>query len=283
MKILDLDAVQNFALLASMANFTRVAEATGTTQSAVSLKLKRLEAFLDRRLVERTPRSVRLTAHGQAFLEHARILLAANQRALSTVTTSAYRLRLGISDHAAGAELPAFLARLHTADSPLNLEVSIGFSQALVDAFDGGKFDGIVVRQERSRRGGEMLVDDDYAWFGVPTFEWRAGEALRIANLAPPCGVRSIAVRALDAARMPWREVFVGGGVAAVAAAVNAGLAIAVFARHIAPIGCVDVGGKFKLPRLPRTKVMLYSRVSDSRGKAAFRMLAAVFRGMSAS
>jgi hypothetical protein len=76
--------------------------------------------------------------------------------------------------------------------------------------------------------------------------------------------------------------VFVGGGVAAVAAAVTAGLAVAAFARRIAPPGAVDVGGKLKLPRLPQSKVMLYSRVSDARGKAAFRVLSAVFRGTGA-
>jgi DNA-binding transcriptional LysR family regulator len=283
MKTLDLDAVQAFALLASLTNFTRVAEATGTTQSAVSLKLKRLETFLDRRLVERTPRSVRLTVHGEAFLEHARILLAANQRALSITPASAHRLRVGVSDHVAGPELPALLARLSTADPGLVLEVDIGFSQQLLEAFDRGQFDGVIVRRERSHRGGEALANDEFAWFAAPSFEQSAGEPLPVANLAPPCGVRAIALRALDRARVPWREVFVGGGVAAVAAAVNAGLAVAVLARHIAPTGCIDVGGKFKLPRLPRTKVMLYSRVSDARGKAAFRVVAAVFRGMAAS
>jgi DNA-binding transcriptional LysR family regulator len=87
-KTLDLDAVQAFALVASLSNFTRAAEATGTTQSAVSLKLKRLEAVLGRRLVERTPRSVGLTAAGEAFLAHAKILLAANERALPPLRPS---------------------------------------------------------------------------------------------------------------------------------------------------------------------------------------------------
>ena len=62
LKTLDLDAVQAFALVASLGSFTRTAEATGSTQSGISLKLKRLETFLGRKLVERTPRSVRLTA-----------------------------------------------------------------------------------------------------------------------------------------------------------------------------------------------------------------------------
>jgi len=283
MKTLDLDAVQTFALVAMLANFTRVAEATGTTQAAVSLKLKRLELFLGRRLVERTPRSVRLTADGEAFLAHAKALLGANERALSAEPASAYRLRLGISDHAAGRELPTLLSRLSAADARLALEVHIGFSRDLLDAFDRGKFDGVIVRQERSHRGGEALADDEFAWFATPSFARRPGEPLRIANLAPPCGVRAIAVRTLDSAGIPWREVFVGGGVVAVAAAVDAGLAAAVLARRIAPVGCIDIGAKLKLPRLPRTKVMLHSRVSDARGKTAFRVLAAVFRGMAGS
>src|SRR4051812_27153262 len=104
-KTLDLDGVQTFTLVASLTNFTRVAEATGTTQSAVSLKLKRLEQFLGKRLVERTPRSVQLTRDGAAFLEHAQALLAANARALAIGQPSLYRLRLAISDHAAGPEL----------------------------------------------------------------------------------------------------------------------------------------------------------------------------------
>jgi DNA-binding transcriptional LysR family regulator len=280
LKTLDLDAVQTFALVATLANFTRVAEVTGTTQSAVSLKLKRLETFLGRRLVERTPRSVRLTIDGEAFLAHAKNLLAANERALAFTPSASYRIRLGVSDHAAGQELPTLLTRLHAADPALTLAVSIGFSNELLDAFDKGEFDGVIVRQERSRRGGEPLADDAFAWFASPSFRWRSGEPVRLANLAPPCGARALAIRALDSARIPWCETFIGGGVAAVTAAVNAGLAVAVLARRIAPAGCIDVSRTFKLPRLPRTRVMLYSRISDARGQAAMRVLSAVFRGM---
>jgi DNA-binding transcriptional LysR family regulator len=279
-KTLDLDAVQAFVLVATLANFTRVAEVTGTTQSAVSLKLKRLETFLGRRLVERTPRSVALTIHGEAFLAHAKDLLAANERALAFTPAVSYRVRLGVSDHATGQELPTLLARLHAADPALTLAVSIGLSHELLDAFDNGEFDGVIVRQERSRRGGESLADDVFAWFASPSFQWRRGEPMRLASLAPPCGARALAIRALDSARIPWCETFIGGGVAAVIAAVNAGLAVAVLARRVAPAGCIDVSSTFKLPRLPRTRVMLYSRVSDARGKAAMRVLSAVFRGM---
>jgi DNA-binding transcriptional LysR family regulator len=282
-KTLDLNAVQVFTLVASLANFTRVAEATGTTQSAVSLKLKRLETFLGRQLVERTPRSVALTADGETFLVHAKALLAANDRAVALTPAESYRFRLGVSDHAAGPELPLLLGRLHEADPGLRLEVSIGLSRSLLDAFDKGEFAGVIVREERSHRGGEPLARDEYAWIAAPSFQRRGDEPLRLANLAAPCGVRALAIRALDGARIPWTDTFIGGGVSAVAAATQAGLAVDVLARRLAPAGCIDVGEKLGLPRLPKSRVMLYSRVGDVRGKAALRTLSAVFRAAVAS
>src|SRR3954467_12655298 len=81
--VLDLSTVQAFLLVAELQSFTRAAEALSTTQAAVSLKLQRLEAALGKRLVERSPRAVRLTAEGSAFLDHARMLMDAHDRALS--------------------------------------------------------------------------------------------------------------------------------------------------------------------------------------------------------
>src|SRR5262249_52939709 len=149
------------------------------------------------------------------FLQHANELLAANRRALSVMTAPTYRLRLGISDHVLGPELPALLAQLGSADPTLTLEVQIGFSQDLLNSFDRGELDGVIVRQERSRRGGEVLANDEYAWFAAHRFQRTGDEPLRLASLAPPCGLRAIGIRALDAAKIPWTEVFVAGGVSA--------------------------------------------------------------------
>ena len=278
-RLLDLDAVHAFTLVASLASFTRAAEASGTTQSAISLKLKRLEAFLGRRLIERTPRSVRLTADGDAFLAHATELLAANTAALVTSERERPRLRIGISDHALGGNLPALLSRMNRAEPTLALDVDIGFSRAVLDAFDSGSYDAVVVRREAGRRGGEVLADDAFGWMAMPALRCRAGEPLPLATLAPPCGVRAVALQVLKTARRPWQETVTGGGVTAVAAAVEAGLAIAPLAVRIAPPGSHDIGPRLGLPPLPSSKVMLYSRVSDPPRRAALRVLAAAFRG----
>lgn len=276
--VLDLSTVQAFLLVADLQSFTRAAEALGTTQAAVSLKLQRLEARLGKRLVERSPRAVRLTADGSAFLDHARILMEAHERALSGQQLVRPQLSLGISDHAAGPELVPVLERLSAVSSQLSFAVTIGFSRALLDRYDGGELDAVIVRREGSRRGGEKLAEDAFGWFAAPRLAWNGRERLPLATLASPCGVRALAVRALDKAGIAWSEIFVGGGVTAVIAAALAGLAVAPLARRIAPPGLVDIGPRLNLPELGASSVMLYSKVSDSTKLAALRTLAATFR-----
>jgi DNA-binding transcriptional LysR family regulator len=277
---LDIATVQAFLLVADLHSFTRAAEALGTTQAAVSLKLQRLEALLGKRLVERSPRAVRLTADGAAFLDRARVLIAAHDRALSGETALPQRLSLGISDHAAGTALIPLLERLHSGAPQLSLAVSVGFSREMLDAYDAGALDAVIVRQEGSRRGGEKLAQDRLGWFASRYFALPGGDALPLATLAPPCGVRAVAARALDRAGIPWRERFVGGGVTAVAAAALAGLAIAPLAHRIAPAGLVDVGPALGLPTLGGAKVMLHAKVGDPAKRAALRTLAATFRSL---
>jgi DNA-binding transcriptional LysR family regulator len=278
MTTLDIATVQAFLLVADLQSFTRAAEVLGTTQAAVSMKLQRLEATLGKRLVERSPRAVKLTADGMAFQENARTLIEAHDRALAGPRVTRQQLTLGISDHVAGPELVPLLERLHATSSALSLAVTIGFSRPLLDAFDGGKLDAVMVRQEAGRRGGEKLTDDTFGWFASPRFQWQRRETLPLATLAPPCGVRAVAVRALDKAGIEWSEAFVGGGVSAVVAAALAGLAVAPLAARLAPPGLADIGPANGLPRLGASKVMLHSRVSDSVKLTALRTLAATFR-----
>ncbi len=280
MTTLDIATVQAFLLVADLQSFTRAAEALGTTQAAVSLKLQRLETLLGKRLVERSPRAVRLTADGASFLDRARALMDAHDRALSNDATSPQSLSLGISDHATGPELVPLLERLHAMSSNLTLAVTIGFSREMQDAYDKGELDAVIVRQEGSRRGGEKLTEDEFGWFAARRFTVPKGEALPLATLAPPCGVRAVAVRALDKASIAWRERFVGGGVTAVVAATLAGLAVAPLARRIAPPGLVDIGSAHRLPKLGSSKVMLHSKVSDPAKLAALRTVAATFRSV---
>lgn len=275
---LDLDAVQAFVRIAELGSFTRAAEALQTTQGAISLKLKRLEDRLGARLLERTPRHVELSARGAAFLEHARELLEAHDRALAACAGARQRLAIGISDHVAGPELPALIARMNAHDPHLLIEIRIGSSGDLLAAYDRREFDAVIVRIPQGRSDGEVLAEESFAWFAAPGWQPRAGEPLPVATLAEPCGVRVLSGKLLDEAGVPWTEIFVGGGVPAVVAAVMAGVGVAALAPRMLPWGAVDVGAKLGLPKLPRLPVSLHTKVKGGRPKEALAALSAAFR-----
>jgi DNA-binding transcriptional LysR family regulator len=275
---LDLDAVQAFIQVAELGSFTRAAEAMHTTQAAVSLKLKRLEGRLGCRLIERTPRHVQLSARGAAFLGPARELAAAHDRALAGVSDVRRKLTAGISDHVAGPELPALIARMNAQDPRLLIEIRIAASRDLLQSYDRRELDAVLVRQLDGRIGGEVIAEEKFGWFASPSWQHREGEPLRIAALSEPCGVRAMAIELLDKAGIPWIEVFAGGGVAAVVAAVMAGLGVAALAPRMLPFGAADVGPRLGLPDLPRLPAVLHSRVRESRSREALAALSAAFK-----
>ncbi|WP_258922446.1 LysR family transcriptional regulator, partial [Burkholderia pseudomallei] len=155
MKPLDLDAVRAFVLVAELASFTRAADALGTTQSAVSLKLKRLEAQLGKPLLERTPRRVTLAAVGAAFLPAARELLDAHERALAALSSAQRRLVIGVSEHVAVPDLPAVLTGLNRHDPGLTLRIRLQDRREIVQAEHDG-------RDDPQRADGLVIARDDH-------------------------------------------------------------------------------------------------------------------------
>ncbi|WP_284735704.1 LysR family transcriptional regulator [Dongia deserti] len=280
---MDVDAVQAFVAIADHQSFTRAAKALGSTQGAISVKLKRLEERIGQRLIERTPRLVRLSAQGAVFLDFARDFLVAHDRAVAGLHAGRRRLVLGIATHVGGAEVPTLLARLNAHDPALTIEVRLDNSRALLDAFDRGEVDAAIIRREDDRRDGEVLAPEHFGWFATPSFVHRPGEPLRLAASSPSCGIRNIATRALDAAGIAWTEVFLGCGTFAVSDAVSAGLAAAVFSRRLAPPGTVEISQRWGLPPLPSSEIVLLSTPSDARSRATLKTLATAFREHSTS
>ncbi|QCI69482.1 LysR family transcriptional regulator [Phreatobacter stygius] len=278
MTTLDVDAVKAFVTIADLRSFTRAADELGTTQGAISVKLKRLEDRLGQKLIERTPRSVRLSAQGALFLESAREFLAAHDRAVAGLSSVRRRFSLGIATHVGGPELPTLLARLNAHDPALTIEVRLDDSRDLLDAFDRGDIDAAIVRREGDRRDGEVLAPEHFGWFATPEFVHRSGEPLRLAASSPTCGIRNLTNQALDSAGIAWTEVFLGCGAFAVAEAVSAGLATSVFSCRLVPAGTIEVSRKFALPPIPPSEIVLLSTLSDVTSRKALRTLAAAFR-----
>ncbi len=282
MKSLDLDAVKAFVLTAELQSFTRAADALDSTQSAISLKLRRLEDQLGRRLLERTPRQVRLSAEGAAFMEAARELVGAHERAIASFEVTQRRLVIGISHQLVGSELPGLLRRMNEHDPNLLIELRVAGSNEVLKAYDDGVLDAALVLQpEDRRRNGEVLFAESFAWIAAAHWQPRAGQPLPLSTQGETCSIRAAAVRALDGAGIAWTEVFIGKGAAVVGAAATIGLAVAVLPRRAAPPGTIDIGHALSLPALPTHEVVLYSALHDGRSRKALHTLATAFKNLS--
>ena len=278
MTSLDVDAVRAFVLIAELKSFTRAAAQLGTTQGAISVTLKRLEQRLGQKLIERTPRLVRLSEQGAAFLSSARAFLAAHDRAVAALAPVRGRFALGIATDVGGPELPTLLARLNAHDPALVIDVRLDDSRDLIAALDRGEVDAAIIRREDVRGGGEVLIPEHFGWFATQNFVHRLGEPLRLAASSPSCGIRNLARSALDQAGIQWTEVLLGCGSFAVADAVAAGLATAVFPCRLAPPGTVEVSQRFGLPKIPSSQIVLLAPLSDAKSRALSRTLASAFR-----
>ncbi|KPH00940.1 LysR family transcriptional regulator [Pseudomonas sp. RIT-PI-q] len=282
-RLLDLDAVQAFVLVAEMSSFTRAAEVLESTQSAISLKLKRLEKRLGKRLLERTPRRVKLSAEGAQFLIAARELLNANDRAVGLDMKPQRRLRIGLIDHTATDDLIPLLELVSRHDPSLRVEVRIGASSEMLAAYDVGELDAAFARLDTTRNDAEKLFEEACGWFASPLWVHNPSEPLRIASLSAPCGVRASALKALDESGIAWTEVFVGGGITTVGAAVMAAMAVAPMTLKGRPSRSVEVGSKLGLPALPGIEIAVYTRVRDQAMKEAVRIFGASLRAAASS
>jgi LysR family glycine cleavage system transcriptional activator len=84
MATIPLTQLQRFVTVARLGNFTRAAEQTSLTVSALSHQIRLLEERLDRSLFERGPRGVVMTGEGRALFESVSHHFDAIEQAMAT-------------------------------------------------------------------------------------------------------------------------------------------------------------------------------------------------------
>ncbi len=289
---LDIELLRTFVALADHRSFTLAGDLLGATQSTVSVRLRKLEDRLGRRLFERTPRAVAPTSFAEGFLADARRILALHDDALARAarTVPLRRVGLGVSEHATAGRLPDILRSLHGALPGLTLSMTLGLSEELRDDFEAGRLDAAVVRRFRrdaTTEGGDggegrVLFADDLVWAMSPTCTWGPGRPVPLALLARPCRVHDQALEALTRAGLPFVVTFSSRGLAAVRAAIAAGIGIGCIGRSAVPEGIVVAGSDHGLPDLPSSEIVLHA-TRDRELMPVFERIAAAFRGVAAA
>ncbi|HTJ71173.1 MAG TPA: LysR family transcriptional regulator [Actinospica sp.] len=140
---MDLEAVRTFVAVADAGQFQEAAAELTVTQQAVSKRVAALEKGLGVRLFTRSARGAALTIDGQAFLPHARALLAAEERAVASVRPGRRALRVDVIERKLA---PAGLLRaFHRAYPDIELGVvTLPNGDAAVTAVRDGQIDAAI-------------------------------------------------------------------------------------------------------------------------------------------
>lgn len=265
---LDIDLLRTFAALAETRSFTGAGRRVHRTQSSVSLQIKRLEAAVGRRLLERSPKHVRITADGETLLDCARQILSLHDGYLGAIAGPSVegRVRLGTPEDFATFRLPDVLAGFTRAFPRVALKVSCDLTLNLLERFRAGDLDVVLVKREPSAaRQGTRVWREPLVWAGSDRLQLRAPEPLPLVLSPEPCVYRKRATQSLRRARRPWRIAYTSTSLAGTVAAVRAGLGITVLPKGMVPAGLTTFDDGRSLPLLPDTEIAVLSKRPCSR------------------
>lgn len=260
-----------FVAVCETGGFTRAAERLHLTQSAVSHQIRRLEEQVGRPLLYRTTRKLTVTEDGEDFLRHAEQILQ-SQEALTRrfhASTASGAIRLGVPENFIGDRLPQLLARFARSYPAVRLEVSVSVCLDLRAKVDAGDLDLAVAITGSDDVDGIVLRQTQFVWAAADTFKRPQDSSLPFAFSPPPCALRAIAVDALAASGIDWHVGFTSANQHGLKAAVQAGLAVSIFAKEEIEPWMAVLDGKDGLPPLPEARYVLISKHGEQMPCAA--------------
>lgn len=260
MKDFDPDLLRTFLAFADGGSLARAAEAVGRTPSAVTAQMQRLEAMVGEPLLGQSGRGRVLTPIGLELVGHARRILAAHREAWLMLkgTTAAGPVSFGCTQDFTETLVPSVLAVFARTHPRVRLDIRVGRSAVLHDAFDAGTLDVILVMSRGTDNDVRLVRREPMLWLARAAGT-TSGE-LALALLDPPCGFRTAALAALDAARRPYRIAATSASLAGLRAVVRGGLAVTPRTARMREADLVDVGPALDLPALPDAEFALRAR-----------------------
>jgi DNA-binding transcriptional LysR family regulator len=233
------------------------------------MQIAKLEHAVGRPVLVRTPRRLDLTAAGRELLQHARRLVALHDETVQAMRGEALsgHLTVGAPEDYAVPYLAPVLREFSRRHAGVELTLVCQQSSELIPRVLRGEVDVAVVTQDRVGRG-RPLFDENFVWAAPAQSQaWRASP-LPIALYEVGSKARTAVLAALRSGHKPYRVVCESASPAGMLAAVEAGLAVALFTRCSVPAGFEILGKRHGLPPLPSCPVVLL-RSRASTGDAA--------------
>ena len=250
--MLDPVLLRSFLAVVDGGSFTAAARQAGLRQSTISQHVARLEHALGRTLLARDTHRVGLTPDGDAMVGFARRVMEANERLERFFAGNALRgsIRLGASEDFALSALPQVLARFTGLHSSVDLQLTVGLSGVLYQAYDAGQLDVIFVKRRHGDTRGRSAWHEQLAGVGRPGFAGDPARPLPRVLYPPPSITRALALGTLEASGRAWRVACTSGSLTGLRAAAAAGLGIVPHSARLLPPGLAALPEAAGLPAL---------------------------------
>ena len=269
---LDLDLVRCFVTVVKTGGFTRASKELHLTQSAITLKIKRLEDLLQRRLFLRTTKPLELSPEGEIVMGYASRLLDLNlelfRRLAKPMETG--MLRLGVVQHFGYHFLPVWLSEFKKDWPDARLVTDMGTTADLLKGLEEERFDLVIAAagctaaaqsKMASMIQEQPLQREPLIWVQAERSKIDATkDPLPLITFGPLCRFRPIAVEALRKAGRSWEIVYDSPSISSVQMAVEADLGLSILSPFWLVPGIDIAGKKARLPPLPMSELALYSR-----------------------
>ena len=271
---LDLDLLRCFVTVVESGGFTRASKRLHLTQSAITLKIKRLEDLLERRLFSLTTTPLKLSPEGEVVLGYASRLLELNREMIRRVAKPAEIeiLRLGIVEHFGYHFFPVWLSEFKREWPNVRLVTDMGMTADLLRGLEEERFDLVIAPSGYTTMAeSKMASMIQEQHLQKETLIWVQAEKSKIdprknplplVTFGPLCRFRPIALEALRKAGRSWEIVYDSSSLSSVQTAVGADLGLSILSPFWLVPGIDIAGKKTGLPPLPTSELALYSRKS---------------------
>jgi DNA-binding transcriptional LysR family regulator len=147
--VIDVKPLRYFVTLAETRHFGRAAARLNLSQPPLSRQLAALEAVLGVTLIERSPRSVTLTAAGERFYADAKAILAALEQAVSNARAAAHgdagKLAIGFTMCSAYSVVPGYARAFGAVYPEVELKLREVVSNDLTEQLLAGHIDAAIM------------------------------------------------------------------------------------------------------------------------------------------
>ncbi len=231
---LDVESLRTFIAVVDLGSMTRAAESLELSQSAVSWKIKRLEAKAGRILLVRDGRSVAPSREGRELLRFARSIVDTHDEAVARLDRSDLTgtVKLGATEEVTASGMAAILGRFNRLHAAATIEFRVDYGGALQAMLVRNELDVAVLQVSAE----DYLPSDTHLWTNdliwVTAFDHPYDNGVvPLLTFGEHSYYRPLAISRLSEAGVSHRIGLSAPSTGAILAAAEAGLGVAVVAQ----------------------------------------------------